>query len=198
MNRETTFICNHYAVASDIMVMTKAERGAYLDVILLQNRFGRLTIEQITALLGSDFNECWPALELVLHQENGLYYIPWLDELQVSKPKSIPLTKKEIQGYVHEFSNLSTCALGPPPWCGVYGVFVFHPTSKRERLIYIGSSGNVKKRVMAATHPYRLAYDRFNNLYVYTKTLETDNYIEVEKSLIRHFKPILNRTYKNG
>lgn len=192
------FCFTYYArrAYSDISHMTRSERGAYQDIILQQVRFGRLTLGQIKAALGADFDDCWPALELVLGREDDLYFITWLDRQTRTRPRELTATQVAI--YIEQFRALEPSPFGPPSCAGVYGVFVFHPKSERERLIYIGSSNNVRKRVMALSHPYRRAYSRFDNLYVYTKTLETDDYIDLEKHLIRYFKPWLNISLRNG
>lgn len=89
---------------------------------------------------------------------------------------------------------------GPPETSGVYLVCISHIPSYsdrkllgRERVLYVGSSKNIKSRVMQGNHPYRVAYDRIRNFSVYVKYYECENYILIENMAIRHFKPILNK-----
>jgi len=66
--------------ARDTTHMNRLERGAYHDLILSQRKFGHLTLEQIKKILGRDFDECWPANELVLKTDaDGKYYIEWVE-----------------------------------------------------------------------------------------------------------------------
>lgn len=63
----------------DMSHMNRLERGCYNDIVLQQRKFGRLTLEQIKKVLGKDFEECWPSVNLVLIFEDGKYFIKWLE-----------------------------------------------------------------------------------------------------------------------
>lgn len=63
----------------DASHMNRLERGAYYDVIIAQRKFGRLSVDQIKKVLGKDFEEVWPALELSLMNAEGFYYIEWIE-----------------------------------------------------------------------------------------------------------------------
>lgn len=66
--------------ARDTTHMNRLDRGAYHDLILAQRKFGHLTFDQIKKVLGRDFNECWPAIELIMKTDSdGKYYVEWLD-----------------------------------------------------------------------------------------------------------------------
>jgi len=67
----------------------------------------------------------------------------------------------------------------------------------KEKIVYIGSSVNIKKRLSRSSHPYMLLYQKLEQHLVYTRSYLTENHIEVEKLLIKKYKPILNKTY-NG
>lgn len=103
------------------------------------------------------------------------------------------------------FKNVEPSIFGPPSSSGVYAVCISHdciyngmnPRMFKERILYIGSSKNVLKRLSNLKHPYRICFDRFKDKLVYTKVIETDNYIELEKSLIKEYNPILNKQHKN-
>lgn len=71
--------------ARDMAHMNRLERGAYSDIIISQRKFGHLTLDQIKKILGKDFAECWPAIELVMKQAEGKFFIEWL---QTSESKA--------------------------------------------------------------------------------------------------------------
>lgn len=83
----------------DMSHMNRLERGAYNDLVLQQRKFGRMTLEQIKKILGKDFDECWPSVNLVLIFEDGKYFIEWLEKSIVkmkkhSKKQSENVTKR--------------------------------------------------------------------------------------------------------
>lgn len=69
--------------------------------------------------------------------------------------------------------------------CGVRG----------EHLVYIGSSKNIRKRVLSSHHLYRRLLNR--GLFAYTRHIVTEDYISLERQLIRERKPLLN-IHHNG
>lgn len=76
------FCYTHYDgdEARDMAHMNRLERGAYTDIRVFQRKVGHLSIDQIKKVLSKDFDECWPAIELVLKQdEEGKYFIEWLE-----------------------------------------------------------------------------------------------------------------------
>lgn len=76
------FCYTHYDgdEARDMTHMNRLERGAYTDIRLFQRKVGHLSLDQIKKVLSKDFEECWPAIELVMIQdEAGKYYIEWLE-----------------------------------------------------------------------------------------------------------------------
>jgi hypothetical protein len=73
--------------ARDTTHMNRLERGAYHDVIISQRKFGHLTLDQIKKILGKDFNECWPALELIMKVEGEKYFVEWLENSIVKMRK---------------------------------------------------------------------------------------------------------------
>lgn len=88
--------------------------------------------------------------------------------------------------------------IGQPIFPGVYMVTVFNPEIKKERILYIGSSSNIHKRTHCASHPYYKAFNRITNGYVCLRTHRTSDYLQLEKEMIRHYKPILNKHHKNA
>lgn len=94
------------------------------------------------------------------------------------------------------FDKVRPSLFGPPNSCGVYGIYAFNRFyPHRDRLLYIGSAKNVKKRILKYNHVYIKASNRLSCM-IYSKTLETENYIEFEKILIKSLKPILNKVGK--
>jgi hypothetical protein len=66
--------------ARDMAHMNRLARGGYTDIIISQRKFGSLTLKQIKMILGNDYEEIWPAIELVMvKDEEERYYIEWLD-----------------------------------------------------------------------------------------------------------------------
>lgn len=80
MAKDPAFLFYPGDASEDTQHMNRLERGAYFDILKAQKKFDKFTIEQIKKFLGSDFEKCWPALELVLKKENEFYYIEWVAE----------------------------------------------------------------------------------------------------------------------
>lgn len=80
--------------ARDTTHMNRLERGAYHDIILCQRKFGRLTKDQIRKVLGKDFEECWPAIELILKTDGEKFFIEWLDK-SIDKMRKHSTKQKE-------------------------------------------------------------------------------------------------------
>ena len=90
-------------------------------------------------------------------------------------------------------SNFESSAFGLPNSSGVYVVCIRpYNLISPERIMYVGSSKNMRKRVYRESHPYMKLFRRFENHLVYVKFLITDNYLELEKNIIRQTKPFLN------
>ncbi len=78
---------------------------------------------------------------------------------------------------------------------GVYAVCVKkdYSSDSPEKIIYIGSSGNIKKRVSHTTHPYVIYFKRYPHRPLYVKEILTTDYINLERQLISVYKPLLNK-----
>ena len=88
----------YYAdAASDVAHMNRLERGCYFDLIHAQKKFGKLPVEQIKKILGKDYEQCWPALEMVLFKEDDLYFIEWVYD-SIEQRKQHSLKQKENIG----------------------------------------------------------------------------------------------------
>ncbi len=107
-----------------------------------------------------------------------------------------PYVKKIIEDFLSE----SPCGLGPPRSPGVYGIYMYKTFLEipSKSLLYIGSSKNVRDRVMKPDHPYLKLYRRLShhNVSICTVTLITEDYKEAEKILIRNLRPRLNKAHK--
>jgi hypothetical protein len=65
--------------ARDKAHMSRLERGSYDDLIGLQRKVGHFTGDQARKILSRDYEETWPAQEMVLKTDpQGKYYIEWL------------------------------------------------------------------------------------------------------------------------
>lgn len=82
---------------------------------------------------------------------------------------------------------------GPPETCGVYAICVSSIQEKTLRVIYIGSSQNIKKRLTSMKHPYRRVFGLVKSLCVGVMYKECDDYVAQEASLIFKYKPRFNR-----
>jgi len=105
-----------------------------------------------------------------------------------------------IKAVVGEFDSECPNSAGPCRNPGVYGVAVFDSRIKgKRRFIYIGSSRCVIDRIMTPGHPYLRAYSRFSHpYYVSTITIPCNDYLNRERILIAHYRPLLNKNCKNG
>lgn len=96
------------------------------------------------------------------------------------------------------FEKLDSDVFGPGPGECVYAVFVRNMFfySGSPHLVYIGSTINLIKRRSMKNHPYSKCRERLGNGRVFTLYLYSKDYLEDEKILIKHFKPIFNKMHK--
>lgn len=87
-----------------------------------------------------------------------------------------------------------TSPFGPSNRSGVYAVMCGNFITKKSTVLYIGSSKNMYKRVNQPSHPYRkLSSETISDdHFIYVKFKECDNYIELEKRIIKKLKPPFN------
>jgi len=98
--RDPAFLFYDGDAARDVSHMTRLERGAYFDLIQAQRKFGGYTVEQIRKILGKDFEEVWPAVELILSiSENGKYFIEWVQVSIENRKDHAEKQRKRIQDY---------------------------------------------------------------------------------------------------
>lgn len=92
--------------ARDKAHMTRLERGGYDDIISAQRKFGRLTMDIIRRVLGSDFQSCWANIEIVMMKdEEGKYYIEWVENSVNSMRKNSKKQKEKIENYWNDVKS---------------------------------------------------------------------------------------------
>lgn len=91
---------------------------------------------------------------------------------------------------------MSLCGL--PPTAGVYAIYTLNRDTKESQLQYIGSSKNMANRVYKNKHKYiDLFNKKMDNEYVCVAFLETEDYVSIEKKLIKTHNPLLNIIHRN-
>ena len=104
--KDPAFLFYDGDAARDVSHMNRLERGAYFDLIQAQRKFGGLTVEQIRKVLGKDFDEVWPALELILYKtETEKFYIEWVQVSIENRKQFAERQRKRIQDYWDEKKN---------------------------------------------------------------------------------------------
>ena len=88
---------------------------------------------------------------------------------------------------------------GIPSFSGVYLVGVAHLTDpKKSRIVYVGSSQNICKRLQSSDHPYKRLLGRLSDDFlVWTKTLEVEDYRALEIELIKELRPLMNKQHRS-
>lgn len=88
--------------SEDTQFMNRLERGCYFDLLKAQKKFRRFTLEQIRRVLGKDFGECWPSIEVVLKREGEFYFIGWVDNSIEKRKEYSNIQSERIQKYWDE------------------------------------------------------------------------------------------------
>lgn len=92
--------------ARDTTHMNRLERGAYHDLVLSQRKFGHLSLDQVKKVLGRDFTECWPAIELILKiDDDGKYFIEWLEISILKARRHSKKQKGNVTKRYHKATN---------------------------------------------------------------------------------------------
>lgn len=99
--RDPAFLYYDADVAFDIQGMNRTERGCYFDILQMYRRYRGYTMEQLRKILGTDFESCWIALELVLELDGvtGKYHIPWLRIALAKRSQNSETQRERIQKY---------------------------------------------------------------------------------------------------
>lgn len=100
MPKDPAFLFYDGDAARDVSHMNRLERGAYFDLVQAQRKFGGYTTEQVRKILGKDFDEVWPAIELILTKdEEGKYFIEWVKNSIENRKEHAEKQRKRIQDY---------------------------------------------------------------------------------------------------
>lgn len=96
-----------------------------------------------------------------------------------------------------DYFEISPFGVGSSP--GVYAL-IFNELvgvlQKRVQVVlYIGSSKNMAKRVYSDKHLYKKLYSIFNG-NISVASYETEDYLNVEKEIIKLLKPVFNSKHK--
>lgn len=99
MAKDPAFLFYSAEASEDVSHMNRLERGAYFDFLQAQRKFHGITTEQARKILGKDFEDVWPALEMILSCEDSKYFIPWMREGIKKRKEHAELQRKKIQDY---------------------------------------------------------------------------------------------------
>ena len=75
MAKDPAFLFYDGDACRDMAHMNRIERGAYMDILIAQLKFGRLSLDLIKKILGPDLENCWGAIEVTLSVDEGAFYI---------------------------------------------------------------------------------------------------------------------------
>lgn len=111
MSKDPAFLFYPSDASLHTQFMNRLERGAYFDLVKSQRMFHGFTAVQLRKVLGRDYDEVWPALELVLKKDDdGLYYIDWVRE---SLEKRANYSKKQSERVSKRWNNDGNTAVLP-------------------------------------------------------------------------------------
>jgi hypothetical protein len=99
MTKDPAFLFYDGDAARDVSHMNRLERGAYFDIIQAQRKFGGITVEQARKILGKDFDEVWPAIELILIKSEDKFFIEWVKDSIENRKDHAEKQRKRIQDY---------------------------------------------------------------------------------------------------
>lgn len=100
MAKDPAFLFYDGDAAKDVSHMNRLERGCYFDLLQAQRKFGGYTVEQARKILGKDFDECWPAIEMILTKgDDGKYFIEWVAESTKKRKQYADKQAKRIKEY---------------------------------------------------------------------------------------------------
>lgn len=97
--------------------------------------------------------------------------------------------------------NYEVSMFGLPESCGVYAICISRYNKKKadRKVVYVGSSVNMRKRVMSQNHIYRKLYNELTPEYlVFTACFETKDHIAEEIRMIKKYRPKYNTIHNNG
>lgn len=83
---------------SGTATLTRHQKGAYMDLLSVQFNQGKLTLDEIKTVLGSDFGSTWPALQKKFKFDDNLYFN---ERLQEEKDKRANYTESRRKNARH-------------------------------------------------------------------------------------------------
>ena len=87
--------------------MSRFLKGCYMDLLHAQFNTGRLTLEEIRTVLGSDFGQAWPTLQKKFTvDETGKYFNERLEQEKTKRREYSRSRKKNLQGKGTDSSNM--------------------------------------------------------------------------------------------
>jgi hypothetical protein len=103
--KDPAFLFYDGDAARDVSHMNRIERGCYFDFLQAQRKFHGITVEQARKILGKDFETCWPALEMILSDVGGVYFIQWVKDSTEKRAQNSEIQRKRIQDYWDRIKN---------------------------------------------------------------------------------------------
>lgn len=79
---------------SGTVLMSRFLKGCYMDLLHAQFNNGRLSLEEIKTVLGSDFGQAWPSLSKKFKEADGLFFN---ERLEQEKEKRMKFTESRRQ-----------------------------------------------------------------------------------------------------
>jgi hypothetical protein len=73
--------------------LNRREKGAYMDLLCIQAKKDRLSLQEIKDILNGDF-DCWEKIKSKFTEENGMFYNKKLESVKKGKHKK---TEEEIE-----------------------------------------------------------------------------------------------------
>lgn len=119
---------------SGTATLTRHHKGAYMDLLSVQFNQGKLTLDEIKTVLGSDFGSSWPALQKKFKFEDNLYFN---ERLQQEKDKRANYTESRRKNAKHMPKHMEDINIDINNIKTIYGEFknVFISPKEFEKLI---------------------------------------------------------------
>jgi len=99
MSKDPAFLFYPADASEDTQFMNRLERGAYFDLVKSQRIFHGYSTEQLRKVLGKDFDSVFPALEMILKQDEAGYYVGWVRESLSKRAEFQAKQKEKIENY---------------------------------------------------------------------------------------------------
>lgn len=159
MAKDPAFLFYDGDAARDVSHMTRLERGAYFDLIQAQRKFGGYTVEQARKILGKDFEDVWPSLELILcKDDDGRYFIEWVSESIKNRKEHAEKQRARIQDYWDKKKKNYTTVI-PRNNDGITAVIPLESEIESE------IENESKKGNKQTLFPINFSFEQFWNLY---------------------------------